>query len=220
MSLVSSTRTQLYEQLSMQSVCLEEVTSYKYLGVTCDSKLLWDLHTESVCSKLRVLLGKFYYIDKCADRATVYALYYALVDSVVSCGLSVYGTASRVHLDKIKSLQIRLIKYLVDKKRHRNREEILKISKILPVELKSKLLVLTENFNDNTYLKQRSFTYSTRMSNTNLNVVPSVTNFYGKRSRTWLIPTLHNELNNLNISNVHTKSQLKTQLKKAYLSVS
>ena len=66
---------------------LEQVQTFKYLGVLISSSLSWSPHVEAVCTKARKLLG------------LVYRRFYGLVDT--SCMIEIYKTLIRPHLEYV-----------------------------------------------------------------------------------------------------------------------
>ena len=64
---------------------LEQVQTFKYLGVLISSSLSWSPHVEAVCIKARKLLG------------LVYRRFYGLVDT--SCMIEIYKSLIRPHLE-------------------------------------------------------------------------------------------------------------------------
>lgn len=183
----------------------------------------WDIHINSVCNRLRSVHGKLQQLRYIATRGVMYVLYYALADAIISYGLGAYGLTFSTYLNKIKSLQIRLLKLLVDEKvRKANKidySRLFKICRILPIKMKVKQCILIEQYNNNDYKKQRIHTYSTRMSKKPKFVVPKITNYFGKRERRWLTPVYLNELPHEFTKSAISKNHLKNMLKKHYLSL-
>lgn len=70
---------------------IEFVEKFKYLGLTIDQNMSWKTHINNVCAKLRSALGKMHHLRGVVNRATLYSVYYALADSILSYGLSSYG---------------------------------------------------------------------------------------------------------------------------------
>jgi hypothetical protein len=81
----------------------------------------------------------------------MYILYHSLVDSLISHGLSIYGLTFPVHINKIKSLQMRLLKLLIPTNAKDalkgNYEKLFKICKIRPIDANGKIAILTEQYN-------------------------------------------------------------------------
>ncbi|KAL0841656.1 hypothetical protein ABMA28_013934 [Loxostege sticticalis] len=202
---------------------LETVHCYKYLGLTVESHFSWNIHINSVCNKLRSVLGKLQQLRYTTTRGVMYVLYYALADAVMSYGLGAYGLTFSTYLNKVNSLQIRFLKLLVDdkvkKSLKKDYNKLFKICEILPIEMKIKQMILIEQYNSNEHIKVREHTYATRLSKKPKFVVPKVTNYYGRRERRWLTPVYLNELPHEFTKNALSKNHLKNMLKKHYLSL-
>lgn len=202
---------------------LEVVPSYKYLGLTVETHFNWKCHIDSVCSKLRSINSKLINLKYIISRGVMYVLYYTLVEAIISYGLGAYGLTFPSYLNKIKELQTRLLKLLVDNNvkmsLEKNYEKLFKLCKILPVETKVKITIMIEQFNSNEHKRERQCTYSTRRSKIPKLVVPKVQNYYGRRERRYLTPVIINELPHNLLSSINSKNQLKTILKKHYLSL-
>lgn len=202
---------------------LVNVTYYKYLGLTINNNFSWRCQVDNVCNKLRLILSKLQHLQFIVNKGIMYLLYYALADSVISYGLGAYGLTFPSYLDKIKNLQIRLLKLLVDEKvkKSLNKEydKLFKICKILPIESKVKITILCEQFHDNKHKKYREYTHPTRSSKKPKFIVPKVNNYYGRRERRWVTPVLLNELPCDLQTGLENKNQLKNKLRKHYLSL-
>ncbi|KAL0860053.1 hypothetical protein ABMA27_010368 [Loxostege sticticalis] len=202
---------------------IEQVESYKYLGLTIDNKFSWNLHIDQVCKKLRSVLGKMYYLKYMTSRGILYMLYHALADSTIGYGLGSYGLTFPVHLNKIKALQIRLLKILacnkIKNECNKEYEKLFKICKIVPIDKKIKMTLVVEQFMKSEHKKEREYGYPTRQSRKRKYVVPKSKNYFGRRTRGWIVPTLHNELPPDLLGGVVSKNHLKNILKKHYLSL-
>lgn len=206
---------------------LEQVTSYKYLGLTIDRSFSWNTHVETVCNKLRSILGKFYNIRHCVSRGILFMLYHALTESTVGYGLAAYGLTFPSYLTKIKTIQKRTLKLLVDQETkcslNKDYDKLFKICEVLPIELKVRTLIILEKYNTSNTgtnlldgCKQR--VYPTRAASKNKLVMPRSSNYYGKRTRQWLVPRLLNDLPQDFIKKATSKVHLKKLLKRYYLS--
>ncbi|KAI5631398.1 reverse transcriptase (RNA-dependent DNA polymerase) domain-containing protein [Phthorimaea operculella] len=130
---------------------LEVVQHYKYLGLVIENKFSWKKHIGIMCDKLRAVLVKLRHLSYVLDRATMYVVYFALVDSIISYGLGSYGQTFKTYLNKIKSLQKRFMKLLVDKKvkarcKDSDYEQLFIECKMLPVHEKFALFTIVEQF--------------------------------------------------------------------------
>lgn len=212
---------------SKNNICycsnLEVVLSNKYLGLTIDNNINWNIQVNTVCNKLRTILGKLHNLKFTVTRKIMYLLYYALADAVIVYGIGAYGLTFKSYIDKIKCLQIKLLKLLVDNKTryslNKEYDKLFKICKVLPVELKIKMNIIKEQFDNNQYKRKKLNTYPTRSAKASKLLVPKVKNYYGRRERRWLTPSYLNELPRDLLVNVDSKNHLKSLLKKHYLSL-
>lgn len=197
---------------------IQIVEHYRYLGLLVDCHFSWKLQVNDVCSKLQSVLGKFFHLSGIINRKTMYMLYYALADSIITYCLSSYGLTFKTYLDRIKQLQIRLLKYLVTKKTKLkckpHYEKLFKICKIIPVHMKVEYLIAIEQFHINKYKDTRSHKYSTKLAKKGKYVIPSITNYYGKRTRQYLTPVIYNKIDMLrSIAEDTSMASLKRKLK-------
>ena len=197
---------------------IEVVEEYRYLGLVIDRNFSWKTHILHLCDKLRAVLVKFHHLSFALDKATLYMVYYALVDSLLSYGLTCYGNTFKTYLDKIKNLQIRFMKLLVDKQQKNrckssNYEELFKECKMLPVHERVVLSLAVEQYCSE---KFKSIVIRTRSQRSNNNlerfVVPTCNNYYGRRCRKFLVPVIFNNLPPNLESSCTTKSSFKRTL--------
>lgn len=172
-----------------------------YLGLKVDEHFSWNDHTDYICDKLRVLLGKFYHLSFRVPPSTLKCIYMSLVDSVVSYALDCYGLTFKTNIDKLENIQIRFLKLLVNNKTKNkcknNYRKLFKICKILPIGLKHKYLLATNNHSNRehgSFLIKTDNVYNTRSMTSGKYDVPRVTNYYGDRTLQKRIPYLLNSL--------------------------
>lgn len=176
---------------------LEYVDQYKYLGLLVDRNFNFKLHIEELCKKLRTVLGKFYHLKMVVSRPVLLVVYYALADSLINYGLSVYGRTFCTYIKDVKNLQTRIIKYLVDSKTKRkctDYSELFPICKILPVHLKVKYLIALEHYYNDEYKQPVVNRYNTRRMREGKLVQPPADNYYGKRLNRFIVPRICNEM--------------------------
>jgi hypothetical protein len=120
-------------------------------------------------------------------------------------------------------LQIRLLKLLISTKEKKDLqgyyEKLFKLCKVLPLDLKLKMAIIIEQNDKTEFKKGREHAYATRQSKKPTFAVPKIKNYYGKRERRWLTPTLLNELPLELLKNINSKNHLKHTLRKHYLSL-
>ncbi|KAF9787706.1 hypothetical protein SFRURICE_003191 [Spodoptera frugiperda] len=199
---------------------VEVVEEYKYLGLVIDNSFSWKTHITHLCDKLRLVLVKFHHLSFVLDRATMYTVYYALVDSLLSYGLACYGNTFKTYLDRIKCLQIRFMKLLVDKntkkrcKHNDYYDELFFVCNMLPVHQKVVLLLAVETF-CNKDLKVKTVSMRpARSKSVKQFIVPTYINYYGQRCRKYLVPSMFNDIPSELQNSCATKAVFKHKMKK------
>jgi hypothetical protein len=178
---------------------LDFVSSYRYLGLTIDCNFGWKQHVGIVCNKLRSILYKLISLSYVLDRTTLRMLYHALVDAVFSYVLSAYGRTFHSYIDEIKKLQLRSLKLLVRKnvkdKVSKNYDKLYKKCNILPIHEKVKYLLAVDQFisNDN-WLCPKVINRNLRTAVRKQYEEPTAINYYGTRTRGYLVPRIFNIL--------------------------
>ena len=85
---------------------LEEVPTFKYLGIIISSDLSWSQHIERICSKARKIIGMLY---RCyyqyADSSTLLKLYTSLVQPHVEYAAPVWDPSTVQDIQHLESVQ-------------------------------------------------------------------------------------------------------------------
>ena len=102
--------TEIRLTLKFHQTKLFESSKIKYLGLILDNKLNWKPHIAELSKKLSRAVGMLYKIRSLCPTSVSRSLYYSLFNSHLSYGLSVWGSAGRVDIAKIQSLQDKAIK--------------------------------------------------------------------------------------------------------------
>lgn len=206
-------------KLDCDCAFLDYVDRCKYLGLLVDHNFNFKFHVEELCRKLRIVLGKIYQLKKVVSKEVLLVVYYALADSLISYGLTVYGRTFSTYIKDIGNLQTGLVKYLVDSKTknmYNDYSKLFPVCKILPVEVKIRYLISLENYYLDEYKCPVYNRYNTRRVREGKFIQPPVVNYYGKRLNKYLVPRLFNDIGWLRDKPKLNKSVLKRRLK-AYL---
>ena len=91
---------------------IRKVTSTKFLGVIIDDKLNWSAHMEYLIKKLRSAVGVLSRIKHNIPKQVHKTLYYALFESHLTYGITVWGGAGKAHIEKIFKIQKHCIRIL------------------------------------------------------------------------------------------------------------
>lgn len=94
---------------------LHSVKNIKYLGVCIDQNLRWEKHIELLNSNIRKLIWKFYQLRSFMPFNILKTLYYALAESIMRYGISIWGSAYPTNLKHINISQKHLLKVIAHK---------------------------------------------------------------------------------------------------------
>jgi len=103
-------------KISLSSVQdLEQVDTYKYLGVIFVKKLTWVPHIQRICKKLAQSLGIIRHIKKFATSAILSSIYYSFVYSHLNYGIISWCSAGETALKPLKQMHQKIIKIIESK---------------------------------------------------------------------------------------------------------
>lgn len=92
---------------------LENVKSTNFLGLIIDQHMSWVNHVEKVIKKVSAGLYALRRMSKICSIETLKIIYFSLIQSHISYGLAVYGSAGKVSLNKILKLQKKAIRIIL-----------------------------------------------------------------------------------------------------------
>ena len=93
---------------------INRVEEVKYLGVIIDTDLSWKSQIDHVCDKLSSSIYVLKRLKSITDNETVIrTAYFALVESHLRYGLSVWGNSSKPNLQRVLVQQKKVIRTMV-----------------------------------------------------------------------------------------------------------
>ena len=93
-------------QLLLNGHPLDEVSTFKYLGVLLSSDMSWSPHISAICSKARKVIGLLYRrFYSMSNMDTLIQLYVSLVRPHLEYACSVWAPASHKDIDSLEGLQ-------------------------------------------------------------------------------------------------------------------
>ena len=107
----------------------------KYLGVLIDSHLSWKFHIDYVASKLSKIVGIIARLRHFVPFNTLLSIYQSLMFPYLTFGLSAWGQAAQLHLNKLLLLQKRAIRFMNFSKPRTHAVPLFISSKILPINM-------------------------------------------------------------------------------------
>lgn len=101
---------QQHDNIMLNSYRIEEVKSFKYLGLILDSTLCWFDHIKYVEKKVSSLCGIMRRVSYFVSRSTLLKIYFAHIHSCLNYLIIAWGQACKSSLRKLQTLQNRCLK--------------------------------------------------------------------------------------------------------------
>lgn len=212
----------------MNELSIEQIQFTRYLGLTIDENLKYNLHTRSTCTKISPYIFALKRIRYLISEKTAWNIYFAYIHPHLIYMNSIWGSTSANHLHSLKVIQNKAIKIIKQLPSLHSTMELYN-EKILP-------LSLLKNFESCCYIFKISknliksnieLIYVSEIHSRNTRNIRNM-NFFSVRSRTRVAQnsvvqrgiTLYNNLPNaikLSASVVEFKHKLKRHLAQTLL---
>ena len=111
---------------------IDQVRTFKCLGVTIDENLLWTDHVNNLCRKVYAGLAMLKRVKPYVDVISLKLLYNCLIQSQIDYCSEVWGNRFSSHTDKITKLQKRAARMILNCNIHTPSKEIFQRMKWLP----------------------------------------------------------------------------------------
>ncbi len=92
-------------EINLNGCPVEQVSSFKFLGVTVSSTLDWSLHIQCTCSRVKKILGVIYRSFGLADQVCISRLYKTLVRSVLEYCDCVWDPYQAKYINMLEGVQ-------------------------------------------------------------------------------------------------------------------
>ena len=119
--------------LHIANSIIGRVKSLRFLGVTVDESLSWNLHIQETSSKIAKYTYLLAKIKRFVDSNVKRTFYYAFIHSRINYAILVYGGAAKCHLKHLISIQKRAVKLISANSLDKNFKYFLHFN-ILPFE--------------------------------------------------------------------------------------
>lgn len=96
---------------------ISKLNSIKYLGVTLDENLKWNLHTQITISRLRKTIYKFLELRDILSTSLLRQIYFGIVQSIVQYAVAAWGGTYTTYIKKIITTMNCLIKIALKRKK-------------------------------------------------------------------------------------------------------
>lgn len=174
---------------------LKITDSIKYLGVVIDKNLKWTEQISNINTKIRKLIYKFYHLRNIMPNYVLKTLYYALAESIIRYGITIWGGTYPTNLETLKISQKYLIKVILNKNKQYPSEQLFEEFQVFDISLLYVKSVLLFTYKNKSLLNTTvDHDYSTR-SKINLNVnIPQISRTTIQRSIMYYGPKFYNIL--------------------------
>ena len=166
---------------------IQRADSVKYIGLTLDETLSWNNHINELCKNITKYFSVFYNLRHIVNNKLARTIYYTCIHSRIKYGIEIYGTAAKTRMDKLQTIQNKLMKLLTRKDRRYSTDQLHLDLDILKV-------------NDIHKLSTLNFVYKCISGDT----IPNFVSYFTMRDSMHAHPTsLHHEINK---PQVHTET--------------
>lgn len=99
-------------QLTIRGRSLENVESYKYLGLIIDSNFSWKPHVDFVRNKIKPILALLRKTSYFLPNMMKLSIYYSYIHSHLSYLISVWGSTGSTRLNHLQRLQNKSLRFI------------------------------------------------------------------------------------------------------------
>ena len=88
-------------------IALQEVDSFKHLGITLQNDILWDKHIDNIWNRANKKLNILFALKYKLDRKTLEIMYFSFIRPLLEYGDFVWDNCSSTLSDTIEKVQIK-----------------------------------------------------------------------------------------------------------------
>lgn len=114
---------------------IQNATEIKYLGIMINNTLNWSSHIDYLASKLRKFVYMFYKLRDILPLYMLKTVYKALVESVISYGIIIWGGTYNIHVHPLLLTQKYILKVMLSKRRMYPTDLLFAESKVFDIRL-------------------------------------------------------------------------------------
>lgn len=173
---------------------IEQVKSFKYLGVILDEKVTWENHIVELHRKTRISIRTFYYLRNICDTALMRTLYFALIHSRLQYGIICWGGAFKYLIDRLRVTQNFYLRIILKKCKRDSSFALYRQLEILPIQHLFVYKVLRIFYVRSGHQGNVEHVYGTRHVLQGKLRLPKVNKSIFRRSLEYLGPKLFNQL--------------------------
>lgn len=171
---------------------IDYAQNIKYLGLTVDNNLKWDLQINLITNKIRKLSYIFKIIRNIMSLPQLKNIYFALCQSTLMYGISVWGAAAETHLKSLKINHKTIIRIMFRKPYQHPTEQLMNNNNLLDI---NKLFIKKIIYKNCIKISPQFITHSqnTRANTHNQLQVPYIKSNSAKKHESYLAPYIFNK---------------------------
>lgn len=144
---------------------IHRVESFRYLGIVIDSHLKWEEHIDNLCRNIRQIFYIFKSLRDLMPLKLIKNVYFALVQSLLTYGILVWGGTHVTVLNKINVIQRCVLKIAFKKPFLFPTKELFELTQVLTIRQLYVLDIIKYYVKNRDCLTYMSHPYPTRCSN-------------------------------------------------------
>ena len=117
----------------MNNIKIEYVSSTRFLGLTIDDKLKFDIHINDVTKKVSKNIGVLYKLRQYVPNITLLSVYRSIIECHINYCILIFGNAATVHLSKLEVAQKRAVRIVAMQPRLSHTNPIFSCLRLLKV---------------------------------------------------------------------------------------
>lgn len=172
---------------------LEKKITTKYLGLQIDQNWNFKAHIAECIKKLRQLIPKIYSLKKLLNNKQKKIVYESWIGSILRYGIEIYGLSSDYLIQRLQKIQNKLVKIMFGNKTNLKTSKLFFNNEILKIRELKEFIIITKNYYNNTHKILPLNADKLREGKRKFNM-PIWNNSYGKRRKSWYIPSIFNKL--------------------------
>ena len=125
----------IFDHSSHKTLLLERKQFIKYLGVLIHEHLSWKTHIDSLCNKISGIVGVISKLRHYLPTRVLLTMYRSMIHPLLLYGISIWGQASKLLINKLLVRQKRALRSIFFKKITESAIPLFIENNILPVTL-------------------------------------------------------------------------------------
>lgn len=191
---------------------IQTADQVKYLGITFDRHMRWDMHILNIIKTLRSILYKYKYLNKILDVSEMKVIYYALIETRLTYGIIGWGGAAKCHQKKLDVLQKKFLKIMLNKNNTYPSDLLFSEAKILDLRQIYFHKIVIDQFKNKNKLSYIDHKYFTRNKSNDIAKTILSSKTIGQRGYHHVSTRLYNSLPK-HIKDISNMSLFKKQTK-------